>query len=74
MWGTNPGSSAEEAEIEGGDLIQTINDVPVTSFKDVCDVLQSASPGQVLEVEGRWLVSGGGEQDFGDQWTTKVTV
>ena len=74
VWGASPGSPAEEAEIEGGDLIETINNVPVTSMKEVCDVLQSASPGQVLEVEGRWLLSGGGEHDFGDEWTTKVTL
>ncbi len=74
VFGANPGSSAEKANIEGGDLIERINRVPVTSVKEVCDVLQSASPGQTLEVEGRWLTSGGGEHDFGDQWTTKLTL
>jgi S1-C subfamily serine protease len=74
VFGVNPGSPAEKAEIEGGDLVERINGVPVTSVKEVCDVLQSASPGQTLGVEGRWLTSGGGQHNFGDRWTTKVVL
>lgn len=74
VFGANPGSPAEKANIEGGDLIESINDVPVTTMKEVCDVLQSATPGQTLGIEGRYLLSGGPEQEFGDQWTTKLTL
>jgi S1-C subfamily serine protease len=74
VFGSNPGSPAEKAEIVGGDLVEKINSVPVTSVKDVCDVLQSASPGQTLGIEGRWLTSGGGSHKFGDEWTTKLTL
>ena len=74
VFGSNPGSPAEKAEIVGGDLVEKINGVPVTSVKEVCDVLQSTAPGQTLNVEGRWLVSGGGEHEFGEEWTTKLTL
>ena len=74
VFGSNPGSPAEEAEIVGGDLVERINGVPVTTVKEVCDILQSTSPGQTLNVEGRWLVSGGGEHEFGEEWVTKVTL
>lgn len=74
VFGANPDSPADDANIEGGDLIERINGVPVTSVKAVCDILQSASPGQTLALEGRYLTSGGPEQEFGEQWTTKLTL
>ncbi len=46
----------------------------MTKVKEVCDILQSASPGQTLNIEGRWLVSGGAEHEFGEEWVTKMTL
>jgi S1-C subfamily serine protease len=74
VFGANPDSPADDANIELGDLIERINDVPVTSVKDVCAILQSASPGQTLEVRGRYLTNEGPEQDFGDPWRTELTL
>jgi S1-C subfamily serine protease len=74
VFGANPESPADDANIEGGDLIERINNVPVTSVKAVCDILQSASPGQTLALEGRYLTSGGPEQEFGERWQTKLTL
>ena len=74
VFGANPDTPADDANIEGGDLIERINNVPVTKVKDVCDILQSASPGQTLEVRGRYLTNEGGDEDFGDPWVTKLTL
>ncbi len=74
VFGSNAGSPAEKARILGGDLVEEIQDVPVASVKDVCDVLQSASPGQTLKVEGRYLTSGGAEKDFGEQWQVEMKL
>jgi len=74
VFGSSAGSPAEKARIVGGDLVTEVQDVPVTSVKEVCDVLQSASPGQVLKVEGRYLTSGGTERDFGDRWQVEMTL
>lgn len=74
VFGTNPNSPADQAKIEGGDLIETIDNVPVTTAKAVCDILQSASPGQTLAVGGRYLTSGDGTQAFGSKWAVKLTL
>ena len=74
VFGSNPGSPAEKARIVGGDLVEEVQDVPVTSVKEVCDVLQSATPGQKLKVEGRYLTSGGTEKDFGDRWQVEMSL
>ncbi len=74
VFGSTAGSPAEKARIVGGDLVTEVQDVPVTTVKEVCDVLQSASPGQVLKVEGRYLTSGGAQRDFGDQWQVEMTL
>ncbi|HEX2275037.1 MAG TPA: S1C family serine protease [Acidimicrobiales bacterium] len=74
VFGATPDSPADEANIELGDLIERINNVPVTTVKEVCDILQSASPGQTLEVRGRYLTNEGPEQDFGDPWRTELTL
>lgn len=55
----------------GGDLAEKITAVPVTTMKDVVPVdvaRPDAQPG------GRGLVSGGGEHEFGEQWTTRLTL
>lgn len=74
VYGANPNSPADKVNIEGGDLLESIQGVPVAAVKDVCDILASTSPGQTLAVEGRYLTSGGGQHNFGDQWTAKVTL
>jgi S1-C subfamily serine protease len=74
VFGANAGSAAEKARITGGDLVEQVEDVPVASVKDVCDVLQSARPGQTLKVEGRYLTSGGSEKEFGEEWQVDMTL
>jgi len=72
--GGDPDSPAERAELVFGDLIETINSVPVATVKQVCDILQSASPGSVLDLTGRYLTSGGNTHQFGDTWNDKITL
>src|SRR5207247_9183666 len=57
VFGVDVKSPAEDGKIEGGDFIEKINSVPVSSVTDVCDILLSASPGPTLLAEGEYLRS-----------------
>jgi S1-C subfamily serine protease len=70
--GADADGPADRAKLEFGDLVMRMKGTPVTSVAQVCDVLLSASPGETLTLEGLYLVSSGG--DFGDPWTTKLTL
>jgi S1-C subfamily serine protease len=70
VWGTTPGSPADRAEIVAGDLITAMNGTPVSTIPDVCDVLQSASPGDVIGIDGRYIVSG----PFAEPWQTRMKL
>jgi S1-C subfamily serine protease len=64
VFGVDVKSPAEDGKIEGGDFIEKINTVPVSSVTDVCDILLSASPGQTLLVEGEYLTRAGSHEAF----------
>ena len=59
--GVTAGSPAAEAEIMPGDIITSMNGLPMGTdgtFKDYCDVLRTAGPGQPMNVEVlRWDTS-----------------
>lgn len=73
VWGSTEGKPAEEANLFTGDLITEINDTPIRTVPDVCDILQSSSPGQTLEVEGRYI-SDVSADNFLDPWTTELKL
>lgn len=73
--GTSTNSAAHKADLVAGDVITSIKDVPVSTFGDVCDVLQSAAPGEKLPLEGIYTSdSADGEYVYGDTWTTDLTL
>jgi serine protease Do len=45
-----PGSTADQLGIQVGDVIRSINDVPVQSFRDIRPVVRSAAPGDEVHV------------------------
>ncbi len=59
--GVSAGSPAAEADILPGDIITSLNGLPMGTdgtFKDYCDVLRTAGPGQPMAVEVlRWDTS-----------------
>ena len=73
VWGSTAGKPAEEANLFTGDLITSINDTPVTDVATVCDILQSAGPGQTLEVNGRYI-SNIEDDNFLEEWTTELKL
>jgi S1-C subfamily serine protease len=72
--GVDPGSAADKGNLDQGDLLQEIQDVPVTTVQQVCDVLQSSLPGSTLELQGRYLTDASASDPFGTTWTDKVVV
>ena len=73
VWGSTAGKPAEEGNLVLGDLITHLNDTPVATVPEVCDILQSTGPGQVLEVNGRYIASGDAS-NFLDEWRTEVKL
>jgi S1-C subfamily serine protease len=74
VWGVDPGSPAERAHFGFGDLITHINGTRVTRMSDVCDALQTASPGETLRLNGRFILSGGQDVKFADPWTQDLRL
>ncbi|MFI5686936.1 PDZ domain-containing protein [Streptomyces sp. NPDC051636] len=70
------GSPADKAQLEYGDVITTVKDTPVSTVADLCDVLQSAAPGEKLPLQGMYTVNAGEYEttDFGDEWTTDLVL
>ena len=73
VWGSTAGKPAEEGNLVLGDLITHLNDAPVETVPEVCDILQSTGPGQTLEVNGRYIASGDAS-NFLDEWRTEVKL
>jgi len=73
-----PGSPVNKAAIHFGDLIKSINGTPVQTVGDVCDIVQSATPGSALRVEGHYYYARFGTlaSKFGEHvlWHTKFRV
>jgi S1-C subfamily serine protease len=72
--GTDPGSSAERNHFTVGDYVTAINETPVTSVADVCDITESKSPGQHLRVHGRLLSKDTPSDNFGDEFDEDMLV
>jgi hypothetical protein len=45
-----PGSTAESLGLQPGDIIRSINDTPIQSFRDVRQVLHTVTPGDIARV------------------------
>jgi S1-C subfamily serine protease len=74
VWGTEPGSPAEAADLYAGDLVTTIDDQPVREVQDVCDLVLSKRPGETVRVAGYYLNSAPAATDILQPWVTEVEV
>jgi S1-C subfamily serine protease len=73
--GSKPGSPAERSRFVEGDYITAINGNAVTSVAEVCDVFESATPGSLVKVEGRYLASAPEfGKEIGDEFAQNVRV
>jgi S1-C subfamily serine protease len=68
------GSPARNAKLGFGDLILSIENTPVKSVGDVCDILQSHGPGDKLLVRGRYLNSANNTNQILERWRTQVNL
>ncbi|MFF4367706.1 S1C family serine protease [Streptomyces sp. NPDC001594] len=71
-------SAAQKAKLQQLDVITEMKDNPVASYADVCDVLQSASPGETLPLTGIYTEDftdeTGKKIKAGDTWNTDLVV
>ncbi|MET8772809.1 S1C family serine protease [Streptomyces sp. NPDC004658] len=73
-------SEAAKADLEFGDVITAVKDTRVATVGDLCDVLQSATPGEKLPLEGKYSLNAGATTDeghvtrFGEDWSTDLLL
>jgi S1-C subfamily serine protease len=68
------GSPARNAKLGFGDLILSIENTPVKSVSDVCDIIQSHGAGDKLLVRGRYLNSASNTNQILVRWRTQVNL
>jgi S1-C subfamily serine protease len=75
---TRAGTPSERVNITSGDYISSIDGNLVTTPSEVCDAFESATPGSIVKVRGRYLDSAYSVEDPdiwpGDTWTQNVRV
>ncbi|MGW5852278.1 S1C family serine protease [Streptomyces sp. NPDC055254] len=67
-------SPANKASIEQGAVITKVNGEGVSSFPDLCDVLEPAAPGATLSLEGVHAGVGAAGHTFGEAWTADLVL
>ncbi|MGW3651399.1 S1C family serine protease [Streptomyces sp. NPDC000878] len=72
---TATNSAAHKAQLEEGDVITSVKDVPLRTVGDLCDVLQSAAPGEKLPLAGIYTYNAATPKyEFGETWSTDLTL
>src|SRR5439155_22120850 len=71
--GIDPGTPAADANLGVTELVTKLANTDVKTVGQVCDVLQSASPGQQLAIEGIYLLPGAVHHQF-QGWDAKWRV
>ena len=71
---SQPGSPARKANVLYGDLVTAINGQPVKTLGDVCDILQSKSPGEEVRVTWVQINSGRTVSSIGNRGTTTMKL
>ncbi|RSS42991.1 PDZ domain-containing protein [Streptomyces sp. WAC07061] len=73
---TMTNSPAYKAKLGTGDVITAMKDTSVASLAEVCDVLQSAAPGETVPVDGVYspVNADGKEMKSGEGWSTDLVI
>jgi S1-C subfamily serine protease len=72
--GSDTGSTAQRADIVFGDLVSEIEGTPVSSMRDVCDVLASRATGDRVKVRGRYLNSAENADQVLNRWSAEIVL
>ncbi|MFG3024518.1 S1C family serine protease [Streptomyces sp. NPDC048254] len=67
-------SPAGSTKLQQGAVITTINGENVSSISGLCDVLEPASAGDKLNLEGVYSGVGSAGHKFGDPWTAELVL
>jgi len=62
--------SPVDGRVQVGDLVSKLNNTPVNTRQDVCEVLEQASPGRAVFAEGIHVFSSPRYERFRVQWTS----
>ncbi|MFD9304076.1 S1C family serine protease [Streptomyces sp. NPDC060048] len=68
------GSPAEKAGVQQGAVITKVNGEGVSSFPELCDVLEPAAVGDTLKLEGLHAGVGAAGHTFGEAWSANVVL
>jgi serine protease Do len=71
---TEPGSPSARNHFHFGDYITSINDTPVHTRKDECEIVKSKGPGGILSVKGRLLSPNASAADFTDPYVEEIRI
>ncbi|WP_260610053.1 S1C family serine protease [Streptomyces sp. WAC06614] len=72
---TQTNSPAFKAHLGGGDVVTGMKDAPVKSVAEVCDILQSSSPGESLPLQGVYTWDDPKENiKFGETWSADLVL
>lgn len=67
-------SPAGSVDLQQGAVITAVNGEDVSSFSEMCDVLEPASGGDKLNLKGVYSGVGSAEHKFGDSWITELVL
>jgi serine protease Do len=69
-----PGSAADKAHFQFGDLIEKIDGEPVTTVQDVCDIVESKGPGSTMSVAGVYINSASDTDTLLQHYSQKAKI
>ena len=65
---------ADKASIYVGDMVTHVDDEPVDTVSDVCDILESSEPGSTVAVRGHIIASSSQLGDVGDEFEVDMEL
>ncbi|MFD3698350.1 S1C family serine protease [Streptomyces sp. NPDC058646] len=72
---TRTNSPAGKAQLGTGDVVTMMKDTPVESVADVCDILQSSTPGEKVPLQGVYSLGADGKEiKFGQAWAADLVL
>lgn len=72
VFGVRKDSPADRAKLQQGAVLTTVDGQSVSSYPELCEVLEPASPGDKLNLEGVYSGVGAAGHTLGESWTAEL--